>query len=72
MPFQGLAGTPERIEELLAHSVRQGASDLHLSTGLPPMLRVDGELRRIDAPVLEAGDLGPALQGIMNGRQRAE
>ena len=30
------------ITELLAFSVKNGASDLHLSAGLPPMIRVDG------------------------------
>ena len=72
MHLQSLAGTPGLIEKLLAHCVEQGASDLHLSAGLPPLLRVDGDLGRMDGPVLEAGDLGTALQGIMNGRQREE
>jgi twitching motility protein PilT len=35
----------------------QGASDLHLSTGNPPMLRINGDLVRVDAPVLEGDDL---------------
>ena len=36
------------ITELLAFSVKNGASDLHLSAGMPPMIRVDGEVRRIN------------------------
>ena len=72
MEFKQPAGSSGRIEELLAHCVRQGASDLHLSAGLPPMLRVDGDLRRIDAPPVEAGDLEAAMRGIMDGRQRKE
>lgn len=36
------------ITELLAFSAKQGASDLHLSAGLPPMIRVDGDVRRIN------------------------
>ncbi|MDE0367383.1 MAG: type IV pilus twitching motility protein PilT [Gammaproteobacteria bacterium] len=60
------------MEELLAHCVRRGASDLHLSAGLPPMLRVDGDLGRMDAPPFGSGDLETALRGIMNGRQREE
>ena len=36
------------ITELLAFSVEQGASDLHLSAGLPPMIRVDGDVRRLN------------------------
>ncbi|MEL0162530.1 MAG: twitching motility protein PilT, partial [Halieaceae bacterium] len=38
------------ITELLAFSVEQGASDLHLSAGLPPMIRVDGDIRRVNVP----------------------
>ena len=38
------------ITELLAFSVQQGASDLHLSAGLPPMIRVDGDVRRVNVP----------------------
>ncbi|GAB3369417.1 hypothetical protein GCM10027567_01680 [Spongiibacter taiwanensis] len=38
------------ITELLAFSAKQNASDLHLSAGLPPMIRVDGDVRRINLP----------------------
>ncbi len=72
MALQEPAGSPAWIEKLLTHSVRQGASDLHLAAGVPPMLRVDGDLGRIDAPALQAGELGPAIHGIMNERQREE
>ncbi len=72
MDFGQSAGSPAPIEELLAHCVRRGASDLHLSAGLPPMLRVDGDLGRMDAPPFGSGDLETALRGIMNGRQREE
>ena len=41
------------IAELLAFSVKNKASDLHLSSGLPPMIRVDGDVRRINIPALE-------------------
>ncbi len=40
------------IAELLAFSVKHNASDLHLSAGLPPMIRVDGDIRRINVPEL--------------------
>ena len=66
------AGSPEQIEELLGHCVRRRASDLHLSAGLPPMLRVDGDLGPMEAPSFESSDLESALRGIMNGRQREE
>ena len=38
------------IAELLAFSVKNNASDLHISAGLPPMIRVDGDIRRINVP----------------------
>jgi twitching motility protein PilT len=41
------------ITELLAFSAKQGASDLHLSAGLPPMIRVDGDVRRINLPAMD-------------------
>jgi uncharacterized pyridoxal phosphate-containing UPF0001 family protein len=40
------------ISELLAFSVKNKASDLHLSAGLPPMIRVHGDVRRINLPPL--------------------
>lgn len=45
---------------------------MHLSAGLEPMLRVDGDLERIDTPPFESVDLESAMRGIMNGRQREE
>ncbi len=41
------------ITELLAFSVKHNASDLHLSAGLPPMIRVDGDIRRINVPAMD-------------------
>ena len=41
------------ITELLAFSVQHKASDLHLSSGVSPMIRVDGDVRRINIPALE-------------------
>lgn len=49
------------ITELLAFSAKNGASDLHLSAGMPPMIRVDGEVRRINLPALEL-DILPDLK----------
>lgn len=48
------------IDLLLQKSVREGASDLHLTTGLPPMLRLYGELHPLGeaAPGREADDAG--------------
>ena len=60
------------ITELLAFGVNQGASDLHLSAGLPPMIRVDGDIRRIDVPALSHSDVHALVYDIMNDRQRKE
>ena len=58
------------ITELLAFSATQGASDLHLSAGLPPMIRVDGDVRRINLPALEHKEVQALIYDIMNDTQR--
>ena len=60
------------ITELLAFSVKQGASDLHLSAGLPPMIRVDGDVRRINLPPLEHKQVHDLMYDIMNDKQRKD
>ena len=58
------------ISELLAFSVKNKASDLHLSAGLPPMIRVHGDVRRINLPPLEHKDVHAMIYDIMNDWQR--
>ncbi|MDO8651433.1 MAG: type IV pilus twitching motility protein PilT [Undibacterium sp.] len=58
------------ISELLAFSVKNNASDLHLSSGLPPMIRVHGDVRRINLPALEHKDVHGLIYDIMNDSQR--
>src|SRR5215218_110090 len=58
------------IAELLAFSVKNKASDLHLSAGLPPMIRVNGDVRRINLPPLEHKDVHAMVYDIMNDGQR--
>lgn len=60
------------ITELLAFGVKNNASDLHLSAGEPPMIRVDGELRKINVPALEHQAVISILYDIMNDKQRKE
>ena len=60
------------IAELLAFSVKHNASDLHLSAGLPPMIRVDGDIRRINVPVLDHKTVHALVYDIMNDRQRKD
>lgn len=58
------------ISELLAFSVKNKASDLHLSAGLPPMIRVHGDVRRINLPAMEHKDVHDMVYDIMNDGQR--
>ena len=60
------------ITELLAFSAKQNASDLHLSAGLPPMIRVDGDVRRINVPPMEHREVHSLIYEIMNDRQRRD
>ncbi|HMW43944.1 MAG TPA: type IV pilus twitching motility protein PilT, partial [Plasticicumulans sp.] len=60
------------IDELLAFGVKHNASDLHLSAGLPPMLRVDGDVRRINLPPMDHKEVHGMIYDIMNDRQRKE
>jgi twitching motility protein PilT len=60
------------IAELLAFSVKNKASDLHLSAGLPPMVRVDGDMRRINVPPLEHRTVRALIYDIMKDDQRKD
>ncbi len=60
------------ITELLAFSVKNGASDLHLSAGLPPMIRVDGDVRRINLPPMDHKQVHSLIYDIMNDKQRKD
>ena len=58
------------ISQLLAFGVKNGASDLHLSAGLPPMIRVDGDVRRINVPEMDHKKVHAMVYDIMNDKQR--
>jgi twitching motility protein PilT len=60
------------IADLLAFGVKNNASDLHLSAGLPPMIRVDGDIRRINLPPLEHKQVHSLVYDIMNDKQRKD
>lgn len=65
-------GNTVDITELLAFSAKQKASDLHLSAGLPPMIRVDGDVRRINLPALDHKEVQELVYDIMNDKQRKD
>jgi twitching motility protein PilT len=58
------------ITQLLAFSVKNKASDLHLSAGLPPMIRVHGDVRRINVDPLSHKQVHAMVYDIMNDTQR--
>jgi twitching motility protein PilT len=60
------------ITELLTFSAKNKASDLHISAGEPPMIRVDGDIRRINIPPLEHKDIHSMVYDIMNDKQRKD
>ncbi|MEM7377107.1 MAG: type IV pilus twitching motility protein PilT [Pseudomonadota bacterium] len=60
------------IAQLLSFCVKNNASDLHLSAGLPPMIRVDGDMRRINAPEMGHKEVHNLIYEIMNDNNRKE
>ncbi len=58
------------ISDLLAFSVKNKASDLHLSAGLPPMIRVHGDVRKINVPTMDHTQVHDMVYDIMNDGQR--
>lgn len=60
------------LSELLAFAVKNNASDIHLSSELPPMIRIDGEIRRIKVDALSSSQVQDMIQDIMSDLQRKE
>jgi len=60
------------ITELLGFSVKQGASDLHVTAGMPPLIRVDGDIRRINVPEMDHKAVYNLIYEIMNDKQRKD
>lgn len=58
------------ILELLLFAKKEGASDVHISSGEPPMIRIHGEMRKLDAPPLPREEVHNMLYGILNDQQR--
>ena len=58
------------IRELLQFTVQNDASDLHLSAGMPPMIRVDGDIRRVNLPAMDSKVVQQLIYDIMNDSQR--
>ncbi|MGB4056546.1 MAG: type IV pilus twitching motility protein PilT [Alphaproteobacteria bacterium] len=60
------------LTQLLAFTIQNKASDLHLSAGSPPVMRVHGILKRVKADALSSDDIRTMLYSVMNEDQRAE
>ncbi len=60
------------ISDLLAFSVKNQASDLHLSADMPPMIRVHGDIRKINLPVLDHAQVRAMIYDIMSDTQRKQ
>lgn len=60
------------IAQLLTFAYQNKASDLHLSAGMPPCLRIHGDIRKLDMPSLEQKDVHAAIYDIMSDGQRKE
>ncbi len=60
------------VAQLLQFAVKNSASDLHLSAGVPPMIRVDGDIKRVNMPALTHKDVNSMVYDIMNDKQRKD
>ncbi len=58
------------LTELLQYTIKRQASDLHLSAGLPPIIRIDGRIAQLDTPALSGNDIHSMLAEIMSSEQR--
>jgi len=67
-----MIGNGMDITELLTFSAKNKASDLHISAGEPPMIRVDGDIKRINLPSLEHKEVYAMVYDIMNDKQRKD
>jgi twitching motility protein PilT len=56
--------------ELLIFAVRQKASDVHISAGESPMIRIHGELRKLETPAMTSDQVHKMIYDILNDRQR--
>ncbi|MEN7343866.1 MAG: type IV pilus twitching motility protein PilT [Pseudomonadota bacterium] len=60
------------VAQLLSFTVKNNASDLHLSAGVPPMIRVDGDIKRVNMPALTHKEVNSMVYDIMNDKQRKD
>ena len=60
------------IKELLAITKERDASDLHITVGIPPVLRLNGKLIKLDLPELKSTDIHEMIYSIINDEQKVK
>lgn len=60
------------LAEMLDFSIKHYSSDLHLSAGLPPFMRIDGDIHPINAKALEQAEISKIITELLNDKQRQE
>ncbi|MCK5718742.1 MAG: type IV pilus twitching motility protein PilT [Thiomargarita sp.] len=60
------------ITDILTFGVNEGVSDFHLSAGVQPMVRVDGDMRKLNVPALDHTQVRDMIYDVMNDNQRKE
>ena len=58
------------VSELLIFAVTNKASDLHVSAGEPPLVRIHGEMRKLESPSLDKEQVHLMIYDILNDQQR--
>lgn len=58
------------VSELLLFAVKEGASDLHLSAGEPPIIRIHGDMRKLELPPISKEEMRRMIYDILNDHQR--
>jgi len=61
-----------QIKELLIEAKEKDASDLHLNVGIPPVLRINGKLTRMDLPELTTEITHEMIYSILSEKQKAD
>src|SRR5262245_33842215 len=68
--LQEQEGVPMDVTALLTFAMQSGASDVHLSSGEPPIIRIDGDMKRLDHPILSREEVHAMVYDILNDSRR--
>lgn len=63
-------GYPATLEEILGIAYNAGASDCHITVGVPPVMRLNGHLQKLDLPVLTPNDTLEFVVNLLRPKQR--